>query len=335
MNSTKVLSLAASCGVFLFAALAVVTLHAATIVPPATGWGVSVPPGGSDSNWEVVALPTLFAGASTPYPALVFAGTGPGTVPLNWLGGANNAGVAGAHWIGVRNVADSLFPSGPVNPGGTPPQANYNMIYRYTFTQSVAGPADFAFWAAADNELTFYLNGTITADAMSPSIVGGTQIGALADGFGKLHSFTGTGSVIAGTNHLYAVVTDKWNDDGVVGTWGYTGLLVSPVPEPAGLMLAASGAAAIAAVRFRQRSNLGHNNPAQRLAELGGHHAVRVADEPQAEGRLAGAAIIHRHRMTSVVTPRAISFCAVSSHGLSHSTRSSSSRMSTTLMPDA
>lgn len=264
MNSTKVLSHAALCGVFLFAGLAVVTVHAATIVPPATGWGVSVPPGGSDSNWEVVALPTLFAGASTPYPALVFAGTGPGTVPSNWLGGANNAGVAGAHWIGVRNAAESLFPGGPVNPGGTPPQANYNMIYRYTFTQSVAGPVDFAFWAAADNELSFYLNGTIAADAMSPSIVGGTPIGAVADGFGRLHSFTGTGSVIAGTNHLYAIVTDKWNDDGVVGTWGYTGLLVSPVPEPVGLMLAASGAVAVAAVRFRQRANFGRNNPAAR-----------------------------------------------------------------------
>jgi hypothetical protein len=254
MNSTKVLSVTASCGVFLVAALAVVTVHAATIVPPATGWGVSVPPGGLDSNWEVAALPTLFAGASTPYPAFVFAGTGPGTVPSNWLGGANNAGVAGAHWIGMRNAAESLFSGGPVNPGGTPPQANYNMIYRYTFTQSVAGPADFAFWAAADNKLTFYLNGTITADAMSPSIVGGTQIGTVADGFGRLHSFTGTGSVITGTNHLYAVVTDKWNDDGIVGTWGYTGLMVSRVPEPASFLLAAQVGVAIGAVRLRQRA---------------------------------------------------------------------------------
>ena len=89
---------------------------------------------------------------------------------------------------------------------------------------------------------------------MAPTIVGGTQIGSIADGFGTLHSFTGSGSVIAGTNHLYAVVTDKWNDDGVVGTWGYTGLMVSPVTEPASLVLAAPVAAAFVAARFRRRS---------------------------------------------------------------------------------
>jgi hypothetical protein len=59
------------------------------------------------------------------------------------------------------------------------------------------------------------------------SNVGGGQIGSIPDGFGKLHNLTGSGSVVAGPRFLYAVVTDKWNDDSVVSTWGYTGLLVS------------------------------------------------------------------------------------------------------------
>ena len=234
--------------------LAVADVHAATIDPPVTGSGVSVPPGGSDPNWQVAALPSLYTSATTPYAAFVFSGTGAGAVTSNWLGGASNAGAAGARWIGAQAVPESLFPGGPVDPGANPPQVNYNVIYRYSFNETVAGPADFAFWATADNEVRFFLNGTIAADAMAPTIVGGTQIGSIADGFGTLHSFTGSGSVIAGTNHLYAVVTDKWNDDGVVGTWGYTGLMVSPVPEPASLVLAAPVAAAFVAARFRRRS---------------------------------------------------------------------------------
>lgn len=236
------------------AALAVASSHAATIEPAVTGSGVSVPPGGADPNWEVVALPTLFTSASPPYAAFVFSGTGAGAVPANWLGGPSNDGAEGARWIGAQAVPEALFPGGPVDPGANPPQVNYNVIYRYTFFETAAGPADFDFWAAADNVVSFYLNGTVVADPMAPSIVDGTQIGGAEVGFGRLHSFSGSGSVVAGANHLYAVVTDRWNDDGTVGTWGYTGLLVSPVPEPVGLMLAASGAVAIGAVRSRQRA---------------------------------------------------------------------------------
>jgi len=236
------------------AALAVASSHAATIEPAVTGSGVSVPPGGADPNWDVVALPTLFTSASPPYSAFVFSGTDAGALPAIWLGGASNDGAAGARWIGARSVPEALFSGGAVDPGANPPQHNYNIIYRYTFSETVSGPADFDFWAAADNEVRFYLNGAVLADPMSPSIVGGTQIGGPEVGFGTLHSFIGSGPVVAGDNHLYAVVTDRWNDDGTVGTWGYTGLLVSPVPEPVGLMLAASGAVAIAAFRFRQQA---------------------------------------------------------------------------------
>ncbi|MFM1902220.1 MAG: hypothetical protein RLZZ440_120 [Planctomycetota bacterium] len=254
MFSENALSIWVRACVVCAVSLVVNGVHAAVINPPVTGSGVSVPPGGADPNWEVAALPSLYTSATTPYAGFVFSGTGAGAVPANWLGGASNAGAAGARWIGAQAVPDALFPGGPVDPGANPPQVNYNVIYRYSFNETVAGPADFAFWATADNEVRFFLNGTITADAMAPTIVGGTQIGAIADGFGILHSFTGTGSVVAGTNHLYAVVTDKWNDDGVVGTWGYTGLMVSPVPEPAGLMFATPSAVALAAMGFRQRA---------------------------------------------------------------------------------
>ena len=217
--------------------------------PPATGSGVAVPPGGTDPNWQVVALPTSYSGSATPYQAYVFSGTGSGALPALWLGGSANDGAEGARWIGVRDVPGALFPpTGTANPG-----SDYNMIYAYAFTQGSAGTIDFDFWAAVDNQVQFFLNGTVLADALTPSISGGTPIGSPTSGLGKLRNFSASGvSVVSGTNYLYAVVTDKW--DPITGGWGATGLIVAPVPEPSTMILTAVGIAAVGVARLRRRS---------------------------------------------------------------------------------
>lgn len=229
-------------------------VRAETIVIPATGAGVSVPPGGTDANWQVVALPTLYTGTVPPYQAFVFSGTGAGAVPGVWLGGESNAGAEGARWIGVKDVPASLFPSAPLSGTAVPPQVPYTMIFAHAFTAATAGPVDFSFWAAADNRVEFFLNGTVTSGSMTPFIDGGTPIGTGRDGFGRLNNFSATGvNVGAGTNYLYAVVTDRFTVAGDTGGWGDTGLIVSPVPEPSTMILAAAGVAGIVAARLRRR----------------------------------------------------------------------------------
>lgn len=245
-----------SCMVLL--TLAAVTVHAETVVVQATGAGVPVPPGGTDAAWQVVALPTLFTPTTVPYRAFVFSGTGSATLPPEWLGGSNNAGAEGARWIGLRDVPDSLFPSAPVSGTANPPQIPYATIYAYAFN-AAGGTVDFDFWGTADNRLRFYVNGTIQSGSMTPSITGGSLIGTEvnggAGGIGTLKNFTASNvPVTAGTNYLYAVVTDNFiSGTGITGGWGDTGLLVSPVPEPASVILAAAGIASAVAVRLHRR----------------------------------------------------------------------------------
>lgn len=240
-----------SCMVLL--TLAAGTVHAETIVVQATGAGVPVPPGGTDAVWQVVALPTLFTGSSAPYQAVVFSGTGSGALPNDWLGGSGNAGAAGARWIGLRDVPSSLFPSAPLSGTANPPQIDYTAIFAYPFT-AAGTKADFSFWTAVDNRVQFFVNGTVTSGSMQPSIVGGTALGPQLNGYGLLKQVSATDvDVVAGTNYLYAVVTDRFTTAGSTGGWGDTGLLVSPVPEPASVILAAAGIASAVAVRLHRR----------------------------------------------------------------------------------
>lgn len=256
MTTSNVIPVALRFAAMCLLALLVGAANAATIVPPATGDGISVPPGGLDANWSVVALPDLYTSGTAGYQAFVFSGTGSGAVPGGWIGGSSNAGAHGARWIGLQDTPNSLFPDQAVNPFATnPPQENYNTIYAHKFVWGSAETADFDFWAASDNQVRFFVNGTILSGSMSPTIDGGTEIGSMQPGFGLLKNFSGSAPVIAGDNYLYAVVTDKWTDDGVNGGWAYTGVIVAPVPEPSTMILAVMGiAGAIGSRRILRRT---------------------------------------------------------------------------------
>lgn len=211
-----------------------------------TGENIPVGQGGQDDNWMVEAWPVdAPITPSTPYKAYVFSGTGPGdeNVPPPWFPGAptghTNPGYAGGRWIGLRdNNAHSVLPDGFGAIVGT-----YNTVYSTRFTASEAGTAHLWFLAAADNAVTFYVNGSITgANTNYPTIAGGSMLGYRIQGLSTLHGVVGDVPVNAGFNTLYAVVEDKF---GSTNTYGYTGLIVVPEPSTyayAGLALLSFGA---------------------------------------------------------------------------------------------
>lgn len=211
-----------------------------------TGANVPAGQGGQDSSWQVVAWPVNGQSKpSVPYAAWVFSGSqgGGANVPAIWLGGAENLGSGGARWIGLReNDATAALPDAP------PPGA-YSAIYATTFTASEAGEAFLSLEAAADNRLSFFVNGSIAgADTDLPTITGGTQLGSTIQGFGILRTVAGTVPVISGPNTLYAVVEDLNTN----GTYGYTGMIV--VPEPWSLASAGVGAGLLGLRLLRRRS---------------------------------------------------------------------------------
>lgn len=205
-----------------------------------------------DANWNVVALPQFFSGPqSPPYAAWIFTGgSAPSNIPGGWLGGSTNSGtsVNGVqyHWIGLRNNdATSLMLTGTEN-------QYHSTIYATTFQASAAGTVPFSFDVSVDNRARVFINGTITGtNTDQPTIDGtGTQIGGLiwnnpppppdtgARAFSILQNVSGTASVLAGTDTLYVVV-DDYITTGT--TFGFTGLLVAPVPEPSTYLLAVMG----------------------------------------------------------------------------------------------
>ncbi len=181
----------------------------------------------SDPFWRVVALPQTPAFPS--YEASLFSGRGPSFhVPEAWYHGAD--GIDGAGWIGLRpETTNSLYPS---NVGAQP---DYTVIYATTFTASESGLAMIDLTAAADNEVSFFVNGDVVGGmTLNPVIIGGTQIGVAERGLNRLHNFQGYSAVHEGENMLYAVVRDRYTLDPLtnIGGYGQTGLLVAFVPQP-------------------------------------------------------------------------------------------------------
>jgi hypothetical protein len=215
-------------------------------------------PGGQDSYWEVYALPTAYTGPITAgYQAWVFSGGTPqGNVPRQWYpgvdnGGSDNVGANGARWIGLQqDDATSLFPG-----NFTPPQPDYNVIYRTTFQADSAGLASFSILTAADNAISLFIGGSVNNDNPYMPTMDGEQIGREEIGLGFLTWINGVGIVEAGTNYLYAVVRDRFteNQSGTVGNYGQIGFLIAAVPEPSSLVLAALGGGVIAVGAIRRR----------------------------------------------------------------------------------
>ena len=165
-----------------------------------TGQGAS--PGTRDSNWDIVAVPGGWsAPEALPYSAFVLQST-----PGVFIGGGSpQTGVAFGsvrnYWIGPHSTDASLL-------GG-----NYNWIVAQTFNVDQAGYFNFNFQGAGDNELDFYINGSITnylGDSKRPTITGGSQIGTRAGGFSYLTTFTNSTPVYlnTGSNTAYMVLWD-------------------------------------------------------------------------------------------------------------------------------
>lgn len=168
-----------------------------------TGQGSS--PGGSDSYWNIVAVPTGFTPpASLPYAAYV-----PTSTPGVFIGGGNpQTGVTFSgtqnYWIAPQATTNSLI--------GAPA---YNWIAQQQFTVAQGGFYRFDFPGAGDNELEFYIDGSIdSSDPLRPTISGGTQIGARAGGFGSISTFTGGAQLAAGTHTASMVL---WDYGGATG----------------------------------------------------------------------------------------------------------------------
>ncbi len=205
--------------------------------------------GNPDPNWQVVALPTDFTPApSTPYASLTFSGTSPNTIPGLWLGSTdNNGGGSDGKWIGVRESPASLF--------NTNVGVGYSMIYATKIESHYDGPVIFQISNCADNAVEYILDGTIVADAITPSIIDGQDLGGVQRGaLAVLRLYQGWANLTIGQHTLYAVVTDLWST--TANSYGSTGLLVSSVtvvPEPSTYAMAGLAFVTVALCKGRRR----------------------------------------------------------------------------------
>lgn len=169
---------------------------------------------GVDSHWNIVALPSGASGAGVSTPP--YAANVPRQTPPAWLGGSQSGNPQSGYtvdgqtyyWISPSTTANSVV-------SGTT-----NWIAAQTFNVPSTGFYEFDFYASVDNELTFYIDGTLSAaDPLKPTVVGGTQIGASLTGagnFSSIHTIVGSVFLTAGSHTAYAVVTDWPNKTGVL-----------------------------------------------------------------------------------------------------------------------
>lgn len=157
---------------------------------------------GLDQNWDVVALPQTFLassnytnlGVTLPYPAKVIYSGLPGIF------------VNGNGFVEGDNTYYWIAPY----PAGTSLQdGSYNWIVRQEFQVTETGTYDFNFTGAGDNDISFFIDGTIdTSSAELPTITGGTQIGATHNTFTSIGTMTGSVALTPGTHYAYMVMQD-------------------------------------------------------------------------------------------------------------------------------
>ena len=174
------------------------------------GTGVGQSPGGRDPNWTVVAVPEGFTPpASLPYEAYVTSG-----VPNTFLGGGTpqtgytpeGSGTT-YYWITPQNTTANLLPFPNL----------YNWVAQQQFTVQEAGFYRFDFKGAGDNELEFFIGGTVnTSRPTRPTITGGQQVGGRQGGFASINTFTGGAELVAGTNTASVVIWDYGFDTGAI-----------------------------------------------------------------------------------------------------------------------
>jgi hypothetical protein len=172
------------------------------------GTGLGSSPGGRDSNWKVVAVPSTFtppSGQTVPYSAYIptntvpqFTGGGSPQTGLVYLGGTN-------YWIAPQSVTSSIA------------APTYNWIAQQQFYVPVAGFYRFDFPGAGDNEMEFYIDGSINTTApQRPTITGGQQIGGRAGTFTAITTFTGGAQLSSGTHTASMVLWDYGGETGAL-----------------------------------------------------------------------------------------------------------------------
>jgi|694.fasta_scaffold50090_2 hypothetical protein len=242
-----------------------------------TGFGFtsgSVLADSQDGSWKVAAWaaggtfqPGYTPTGTAPFAAYVYESNvaSPLGIPEPWLGGTANNGFAGGLWIGAQNS-----PFGLINSPTSVHQGDFrsSMVFSTNFLASSTGLAHLDFWAASDNAVAFFVGGTVTTStnvvdsgtmpleagwqlsatgSNFPTIVGGTQIG-FGRGFASLTHYTGYANVTSGSNTLYAVLYDSSS-----GSNNWTGFMLTPVPEPSSVVLAAIACGCIAFGHARSR----------------------------------------------------------------------------------
>ena len=173
-----------------------------------TIFGTLSGPGTRDPYWNIVAVPQGFtppSSQSTPYAAYA-----PTNVDGAFIGGGSpQTGYSyngdTLYWIAPQNSTNSLIP-------GT-----YNWITQQQFYVPVAGFYRFDFPGAGDNELEFYIDGSInTSNPTRPTITGGQQIGGRAGDFTSITTFTGGAQLASGTHTASMVLWDYGGSTGAL-----------------------------------------------------------------------------------------------------------------------
>lgn len=213
-----------------------------------SGYGVDPNLGGQrDLYWDIVAGPASFTPPS-PYPykayvpkyiAPVFYGSIDGS--YQWPFGELQSGYTDpatgqvSYWIspGTSDTTASIT------------TGNYNWIAAQKFTVEVAGTYSFNFPVSGDNEIKFFIDGTVdSSDPQAPVIVGGTQVGGSWNNFGAIGTITGDVFLTTGEHTAYMTLFDFGGDTAaLIGTATF-GSTAAAVPEPSTyVMLAMAGVA--------------------------------------------------------------------------------------------
>lgn len=243
---------------FLISALSfsIGSAHAADII---YGSGEGTDPSSGvqrDLYWKIAAVPVTFTPPDSQ--SLGYAAYVQQYIGANWYGSLNtgfpkslyngyvNSGTT-SYWIAAQGSVDQLA-------GGIDTVYNYNWIASQTFTITTAGTYQFNFQGAADNFMSFFIDGTPTnTNTDTPIISGGTQIGPRHGGFNVINTFTGSMFLSAGTHTAYMLLEDA----------GFlTGAIIGPsffqaVPEPSTYALGVIGAVVTACCVRRRRNRTG------------------------------------------------------------------------------
>lgn len=214
------------------------------------GTGLSGP-GARDTNWQVVAVPANWGLApSTPYNAYVFS---PGTA-VGWYHAQPWDGIQGGYtnsdghfyWIGAQLSNDSLIPFG---------QGANTWIVAQNFTLDTAGNYNISFTGLSDEQLSVFVNGSVSANGNTPTITGGTVLSSYTTNgvnFANPTTVTGQAYLHAGVNTIYAQVRDSGFSTGVLlSNFTFTS---APIPEPSTYALFGLGALGLVAAARRRRA---------------------------------------------------------------------------------